>query len=81
MKYDSYLKKRKGENRRRYGDFVFLSISACGTIVQLSAEIDKFYLTFSTSAGLSKNEFFDKPKGFEPKLEAFVGFTDNILQY
>ena len=34
--------KQKVKNRRGYADFVFLPISACGTVVQLSAEIDKF---------------------------------------
>ena len=52
--------------------FVLLPISACGTIVQLSAEIDKFYLTFSTSASLSKNKFFDKLKGVRKRYS--LGF-------
>ena len=47
---------------------MFLPVSAWSIYIRLSAETDKFHLTFSTSASLSKNEFFDKLKQTEQKL-------------
>ena len=41
------------KNRRNIADFVLFPASACGTFVQLSAEAEKFHLTFSTSTGVS----------------------------
>ena len=44
--------KQKVKNRRIIADFVLFPASACGTFVQLSAEAEKFHLTFSTSASV-----------------------------
>ena len=54
---------QNSKNRRIYGDFVFLPTRAWSTFVHLSARVDKFHLTLSTSASFAERTLnlpFDK---------------------
>ena len=44
--------KQKVKNRRIIADFVLFSASAWSIYIRLSAEAEKFHLTFSTSASV-----------------------------
>ena len=46
------LTKQKVKNRRIIADFVLFPTSAWSICIRLSAEVEKFHLTFSTSASV-----------------------------